>query len=430
MSFRAIVKAFIPKRLFRAIEPWGHLIEAIFFNILYGFPARGLKIVGVTGTDGKTTTSFMIYQMMRHAGYKVGLMTTVYYGAGDKLRPQKAHMTTTPTPTLLRQIKQIKNEGVEWLVLETTSHALAQNRVWGVPYTLAVLTNLSREHLDYHGTFHKYLEAKRKLFKKTNRNHKGYRTGIVNADDDRSELFANTTLVTISYGIKEGDFRARKIKLTPQGSVYEAKIDEDTFDIRCYLPGKFNVYNSLAAVAVGYVAGLSKDEIEQGIASLRRVPGRMQEIENSRGFKVMIDYAVTPSALQTALKTLQEITPGRVILVFGATGDRDKGKRPLMGAIAAKNADLIFLTDDETYTEPANQIRKAVHIGIQKAGGMGKTKEIGDRREAIKMAIQTAKRGDTVIITGMGHQTTRNMSGKEVPWSDVKEAQKALKTRT
>lgn len=428
MNFRKIVKLFIPKKLFRLIEPWGHLSEAVIFNLIYGFPARGLKVIGVTGTDGKTTTSFLIHKMLDEAGYKVGLMTTVSYGVGDKLMPQKAHMTTTPVPTLLKQIKQIKREGAQWLVLETTSHALAQNRVWGIPYSMAVLTNVSREHLDYHGTFHRYLEAKRRLFKKANANKNGYRTGVVNADDARSELFESDTLISVTYGIKNGEFRAGNIKLTPSGSSYTAKFEEDTYEISCNLPGRFNIYNSLAAAAVGKVVGLNKKQVEQGIAALKNVPGRMQEIDEGQDFKVIIDYAVSPSALETALKTLRETTKGKVILVFGATGDRDRGKRPLMGAIAAKNADKIFLTDDETYTEHSAGIRKAVHIGIQKAGGMAKTKEIADRRDAIKTAIKTAQKGDAVIITGMGHQTTRNMGGREVPWSDLEEARKALKT--
>jgi len=426
MNFREIVKSLIPQKIFRLIEPWGHLAEAILFNFINGFPARGLKVIGVTGTDGKTTTSFLIHKMLSQAGHKTGLMTTVAYGVGDDLKPQKRHMTTTPVPVLLKQIKEIKSQGAEWLVLETTSHALAQNRVWGIPYSIAVLTNVSREHLDYHGTFEKYLAAKRRLFKLTNKNRQGFRTGIVNADDDRSELFSSAILIDFTYGITEGDFRATNINLSSSKSSYQARFKEETYDIVCNLPGKFNVYNSLAAVAVGKVAGLTKKQIEQGISALDSVPGRMQEIDEGQPFKVIIDYAVTPSALETALKTLQEITKGNVILVFGATGNRDKGKRPIMGEIAGKNADLIFLTDDETYTENPDKIRQAVYKGIEKARGVAKTKEISDRQRAIEAALKIANRGDSVIITGMGHQTTRNMGGREIPWSDIETTRRFL----
>ena len=428
MNIRRLVKAFIPKKIFGVIEPWGHLAEAILFNILNGFPARGLKVIGVTGTDGKTTTSFLIHKMLSEAGYKTGLMTTVSYGVGKDLRPQKNHMTTTPVPVLLKQIKQIKNAGAEWLVLETTSHALAQNRVWGIPYSVGVMTNVSREHLDYHGTFEKYLNAKVKLFKKVNHNKKGLRTGVVNGDDPNGELFASNVLLDITYGLRpEDDFQAEYIKMVASGSKFVATFEDEKYHIQTNLSGRFNVYNALAAAAVGKILGLNKKQVEQGIAALKFVPGRMQEVDEGQPFKVIVDYAVTPSALETALKTLKETTQGKVILVFGATGDRDKGKRPMMGEIAAKNADLVVLTDDETYTEPANQIRQAVHIGIQQGGGMKKTKEIGDRAEAIKTAVKSAKKGDAVIITGMGHQTTRNMSGKEIAWSDVEVARKALK---
>src|SRR5581483_5626240 len=426
MNFREIVKSLIPQKIFRLIEPWGHLAEAILFNFINGFPARGLKVIGVTGTDGKTTTSFLIHKMLSQAGHKTGLMTTVAYGVGDDLKPQKRHMTTTPVPVLLKQIKEIKSQGAEWLVLETTSHALAQNRVWGIPYSIAVLTNVSREHLDYHGTFEKYLAAKRRLFKLTNKNRQGFRTGIVNADDDRSELFSSAILIDFTYGITEGDFRATNINLSSSKSNYQARFKEETYDIVCNLPGKFNVYNSLAAVAVGKVAGLTKKQIEQGISALDSVPGRMQEIDEGQPFKVIIDYAVTPSALETALKTLQEITKGNVILVFGATGNRDKGKRPIMGEIAGKNADLIFLTDDETYTENPDKIRQAVYKGIEKARGVAKTKEISDRQRAIEAALKIANRGDSVIITGMGHQTTRNMGGREIRWSDIETTRRFL----
>ena len=199
MRIRSLIKNILPRSAFRQIEPMGHLAEAILLNIIHGFPARGLKVIGITGTNGKTTTSFLVHRMLHEAGYKVGLMTTVAYGAGDNLHPQVEHMTTVSVPVLLKRIKQLKKEGIEWLVLETTSHALAQHRVWGVPYSVAVMTNITHEHLDYHGSFARYRDAKRMMFKMANHNLRGLRTGIINADDESVNLFAKNIKNNVLY---------------------------------------------------------------------------------------------------------------------------------------------------------------------------------------------------------------------------------------
>lgn len=423
MNIRKIVKAFIPKGWFRRIEPWGHLGEAVLFNIIYGFPARGLKVIGATGTNGKTTTAFLIHKMLTEAGYKAGLMTTVAWGTGDNIKPQGEHMTTVPVPLLLSRIKSLKAEGVEWLVMETTSHALAQNRVWGIPYSVAVLTNISHEHLDYHGTMENYTNAKLKLFKLVSRNRKGLRTGVINADDKTAGKFKSAVPNVITYGLKAGDLKASNLKQSPSGSEFTA----DGMHLKINLPGEFNIYNALAAAGAGRALGLNNQQIEKGLASLEGVPGRMQAVQEGQDFSVVIDYAVTPDALEKALKTLRKVTKGKIMLVFGSTGDRDKLKRPIMGAVAAKNADKIYLTDDETYTEDPAAIRAAVFDGIRRAGGTSKTQEIGDREEAIKAAVSAAKAGDTVVLTGMGHQKDRNMGGKLEPWDEAEIAKKALK---
>ena len=204
---RTLVKKLIPHKLFDAIAPTGHLIEAVVFNALNGFPSRGLKVIGVTGTNGKTSTSFLIHRMLHEAGYKVGLMTTVAYGVGDDIKPQMEHMTTTDVKTLLKRIKEFKKQGAEGVVLETTSHALAQHRVWGVPYSISVLTNITHEHLDYHKTFERYLAAKREMFVLTNKNHKGLRLGIINGDDPHPDNFASAVKNVVRYGINSGDLR-------------------------------------------------------------------------------------------------------------------------------------------------------------------------------------------------------------------------------
>lgn len=429
MSFKRTIKKLIPRTLFARIEPAGHLAEAALLNYLNkGSPARKMKVIGITGTNGKTTTCFLIHRMLHEAGYKVGLMTTVGYGAGDKIKPQIDHMTNVPVPKLIKRLEELKGQDVEWLVMETTSHALAQHRDFGIPYSVAVITNVTHEHLDYHGTFERYVAAKRKLFEKANRNRKGLQTGVVNADDPNAGKFTSAIKKAVTYGIKAGDLRAKNVKLTPKGVSYTAATGDDKYDITCNIPGKFNVYNSLAAVSVGRVLGLDKNQIERGIAALEGVQGRMTSINAGQKFNVLVDFAHSADALKNVLKASQELTAGKVILVFGATGDRDKAKRPVMGEVAVKNADQIFLTDDETYTEDPQAIIDAVYKGIEAAGGQDKTTIIGDRLKAIKAAFAAAKPGDTVLLTGIGHETTRNMGGKEEAWNEIAIAQKLLKS--
>lgn len=425
--FRRIVKAFIPSSLFKRIEPFGHLCEAVLFNLIYGFPSRKLKIIGITGTNGKTTTAFMVHKMLAEAGYKVGLMTTVAWGAGDNIHAQDIHMTNVPVPAMIKRVKAMKADGIEWLVMEVTSHALAQNRVWGMPFYLAAMTNISQDHLDYHQTMDNYIDAKVKLFRSANDNKGGMRTGVINADDATEARFSRVIKNSLTYGIDKGQLKAKSLKLSGSGSTYKAVIAEAEYDITCRLPGKFNVYNSLAAVAVGRLLNLSKEQIEQGIAGLDGVLGRMTAVEAGQDFNVFVDFAHTPDALENVLKAAKELTKGKVIVVFGATGDRDKSKRPIMGKVAAKNADLIYLTDDETYTEEPAQIIGAVYKGVEETGGESKTKIVEDRLEAIKMAFGAAETGDTVLLAGIGHETSRNMGGKEEPWNEIEIAKKLLK---
>lgn len=420
MNPRRLVKKLVPTALFTHVAPFGHLLEAIAYNVAYGFPARKFKVIGITGTNGKTTTTYMVHRMLHEAGYKVGMMTTVAYGVGDDIRNQTFHMTNVPVPELMKRLKWMRQQGVEWLVLETTSHALVQHRVWGVPYSVAVMTNITHEHLDYHGTFERYLEAKRRLFKLANKNKKGLRTGVVNTDDDNSRLFAGDVLQAVGYGTKTGHVVAKDIITTGEGSIYKAVTDDETYNIRCRIPGEFNVLNSLAAVTVGRVVGLSKDQIETGIAALESVDGRMTRVSVGQPFDVIVDFAHTPDALQNVLEACREFTKGRVALVFGATGDRDKSKRPVMGGVAAQFADTIYLTDDETYTEDPAQIIAAVEKGIVNAGGSDKLTIIPERMDAITQAFADAKVGDTIVLAGIGHQTTRMQGGVEIAWDERK----------
>lgn len=412
------------------IEPYGHLAEAVLLNILNGFPARGIKVIGVTGTNGKTTTCFLIYRMLHEAGYKVGFMTTVAYGAGVDIKPQIHHMTNVPVPELMSRIKELKSKGIEWLVLETTSHALAQNRVWGIPYTIAVFTNLTHEHLDYHGTFERYRDAKRKLFKMTNRNYNGLRVGIVNADDPNAMYFTNDISNPLLYGVKKGKLRAVNIKLSSSGSQFLARIGHDEYQIKCHIPGNFNVYNSLAAVGVGRTVGLTKDQIEQGIAALTRVEGRMQPIDEGQDFDVIVDFAHTPDSFEKLFKDLKPVVKGRLIVLFGSAGRRDEAKRAIQGELAGKYADEVVVTEEDDRDVDGMEIMDQIAKGAEKAGKVrGKNLFlVHDRTEAIQFAVRQAKKGDTVLLLGKGHEKTIERADGEHPWDEIATARTAIKS--
>lgn len=429
MNVRKLVKAVVPRNLFSVVAPYGHLAEAVVYNCLYGFPARGMKVVGITGTNGKTTTSFMVHRMLQQSGRQAGLMTTVAWGIGDDIHNQTQHMTNVPVPLLMKRLRQMKAAGVEWLVLETTSHALAQYRTWGVPYSVAVLTNITHEHLDYHKTFERYVIAKQRLFRLAQANKKGLQVGIANADDPNGPGFAAVTQHGVLYGIEAGDVRAHDIQFAGEGVRFTAKAADETYDIQLGLPGSFNVYNALAAVCVGRAAGLTRPQIEAGLAALHGVAGRMETVNAGQKFAVVVDYAHTPDALENVLQALRTATTGKLRVVFGATGDRDKSKREPMGEVAARLADVIYLTDDETYTEDPDAIRDAVYQGIVNADGRAKTTVIPDRLGAIRAACQAAGPHDTVLLAGLGHQDYRAMGGGKVAWDEREVVRQVLTER-
>jgi UDP-N-acetylmuramoyl-L-alanyl-D-glutamate--2,6-diaminopimelate ligase len=406
MSIRTLAKKVIPTGLFAAIAPYGHLVEAVVYNILNGFPGRDLKVIGVTGTNGKTSTSFIIHRMLHEAGFKVGLMTTVAHGVGSNIRPQIEHMTSVDVPTLMKRLKQAKQEGAEWLVLETTSHGLAQNRTWGVPYSIAVMTNVTHEHLDYHGTFENYRDAKRKMFKLANKNKKGLQTGIINADDESAELFARDVKHPLLYGIEAGEIRAEQVKLAPSGVQYQVNHRGQTYDIQCQLPGRFNVSNSLAAVCVGLKLGLSKQQIEQGIAALDGVEGRMTRIDEGQNFDVIVDYAHTPDSFEKLFVDLKPVVKGKFIVMFGSAGRRDETKRAVQGEIAGRYADEVVVTEEDDRDMDGLAIMEQIAAGAEKAGKV-RDKDlflVHDRAEAIQFAINRAQSGDTILLLGKGHE--------------------------
>ena len=398
-----------------AVLPY-HYAQSVAANFKYSFPGRKLRVVGVTGTNGKTTTCFMIWKMLNQAGHKPGLMTTVAWGI-DELTPELGHMTTVDAFTLNNRIRQIADSGAEFLVLEVTSHALAEFRTLGIPVELAVFTNLTHEHLDYHKTFIKYRDAKGKLFKKA-------KFSIFNADDPATRYYKTLTKKYTTYGINYGKNRAKDIKLTVSG----VKYTYGDINIETKIPGQFNVYNSLAAAIVGEKLGLTSAQIEDGIKSLESVEGRMNVIDEGQPFTVIVDYAHAPDALEKVFASVKN-HKGRIISVHGGAGRRDPSTRSIRGEILGKNSDIVIITEDDSRDEDPEKIAASFIEGAEKVGKvMDKDlfKEL-DREKAIAMALSLAKKGDLVLILGKGHEKTILRADGPHDFEDIKVVKKELK---
>jgi len=429
MNPRKVVKKLIPKTVFEKIEPTGHLAEAYLRHLKAGFPGKGLNVIGVTGTNGKTSTSFIIHKMLSHAGYKTGIMTTVAYGIDDDIKNQVQHYTNVPVPELLRRLKWMKSQKIDWLVLESTSQGLVQHRLYGIPYSVAVLTNITHEHLDYHRTFERYVEAKRLLFKRAARNKAGLQVGIANIDDPNGEYFAKTTPNPILYGMKNGDVHARDVKMAPTYSTFTAVAGDDEYKIRINIPGGFYVQNALAAVCVGRALGLTKQQIEDGIAALKGVEGRMNALDEGQDFDVIVDYAHTPDSFEKLFKDMKPVVKGKLIVMFGSAGRRDEAKRAVQGELAGKYCDEVVITEEDDRDIDGQEIMQEIAAGAEKSGKV-KDKDlflVHDRAEAIAFTLKRAKKGDTVLLLGKGHEKTIERADGEHEWDEVATAREVLK---
>ena len=359
----------------------------------------------------------MIWNMLRQAGINAGLMTTVAYGL-DKLKPELGHMTMVDTFTLNQRIREIADAGAEYLVLEVTSHALSEFRPLGIPFEIAVFTNLTHEHLDYHKTIARYRAAKGKLFKKA-------KFSILNADDPSTDYYKTIAKKYTTYGIKKGKYRAENIKLSVSGVKYSC----GDIDIETKIPGEFNVYNSLAAVTVGQKIGLTSQQIENGIKSLENVEGRMNTIDEGQPFTVIIDYAHAPDALEKVFESVAN-HKGKTISVHGGAGCRDPSTRPIRGRILAKYSDLVIITEDDSRDEDPESIAQGFIDGATKQGktlGKDLIKEL-DRKKAIKLALETARPGDLVLILGKGHEKSILRADGPHDFEDIKVTKNLLHT--
>lgn len=411
------VRRRLPSGAIRTLEEGYRRGRIYALSARYGFPTHGLRVIAVTGTNGKTTTANYLNEILKAAGYKTALFTTAVIEVAGERQLNELNATVASTARMQQFFREAKHKHVDYVVLEITSHSLVQHKLDGVPIECAIMTNLTQDHLDYHKTMEEYAAAKGLLFAKRPR------FMVLNRDDEWFEFFDKyaASEQKITYGTQESaEARISQVKLYKKGSEARVVIDHQTkLDLATALPGKFNVYNMTAAAAAAYLFHVGLEAIADGIANLDELPGRFERVEVDKSYDVVVDYAHTPDAIEQLLSATKSITKNRVILVFGATGDRDKAKRPIMGEIAARLADRIFLTDEESYNEDPGEIRQMVMQGIADAGGAPKTEEIADRREAIAKAMKVARKGDTILVTGMGHENFRIVNGERLPWNDA-----------
>ena len=408
---------------------WGKAALAAYF---YKKPASKLKIIGVTGTDGKSTTVNLIYHILKESGKKVSMISTVKAVIGEESFDTGLHVTTPDPIAMQRYLYKMVRDGSEYAVLEITSHALDQNRVSFIPFTAAVFTNVTHEHLDYHGSYENYLGAKAKLLKNV-------KYAVLNGDDESyGFLKKRSSGKIVSYGLKNSaDFFARDVYLGSKGIKFlvEFKEEGQIKHLRADSPliGEFNVYNNLAAVVLAKQIGIENRDIEKAVGSFQGLLGRMERIDfKDIKFDVIVDFAHTPKSLEAALKTLRKLTKGRLIVVFGSAGERDIGKRALMGEVAGKLADLAVVTAEDPRSEKVEDISDEVARGLRLAGRKIERDyfKIPDRRQAIEFAtIKLARADDLVAAFGKGHERSMNIGGKELPWNEQEIVRKALEKR-
>lgn len=407
-----------------------HKILAFMAAIYYRFPANNLSVIAVTGTKGKTTTTNLIAGILTEAGFKVGMTSTINFQVGD-LRWNNATKITTLGPFFLQKIlRRMVDEGCTHAVLEVSSHAVSQNRIWGINIDTAVLTNIGEDHLDYHGGFQNYLRTKGLLFERLNRSARKPnipKNSVLNKDESNF-LYFDQFLVDrkYTYGMSGATVYATNLQLTPAGSVFTLNVPNNKVEIQLGLPGKFNVYNALAAATVALAQNINLAVIKTALQKASSIPGRFETIDCGQKYTIVVDYAHTTDSLEKLLSLYKDLTKGKLYAVFGATGGgRDKGKRPKMGAAADKYADYVIVTDDDPYEENEWEIIEQVAKGIKRTDG-DKFWKIPSRMEAIKLALTLAQESDTVVIAGKGAEEIQIIGDKKIPWDDRKVVRELL----
>ncbi len=411
------------------------LALAKFSAAFYDYPSRDLIVIGVTGTDGKTTTTNMIYHIFRTAGIRVGMISTVNAVVGDETLDTGFHVTTPEAPDIHRFLARMRDNGLTHVVLETTSHGLAQRRVAEVDYDLAAVTNVTHEHLDYHRTYQGYLQAKGLLFEALNRvrdsNKNIEKLAVLNLDDESYTYLKGVTQARkLSYSLsKDGDIWVDAIDHTPSALRFTVHGLGEAFRIESPMIGMYNVPNSLAAIGVAMGGlGISREAVQKAFRTVQTIPGRMERVDLGQDFLAIVDFAHTPNAIKQALLTARELTEGKVIAVFGSAGLRDVEKRVLMPKTAAKLADTMILTAEDPRTESLGAILADMADGAQQSGAVeGQDFWLEpDRATAIRMAVARAQKGDLVIVCGKGHEQSMCFGHIEYPWDDSTALQAAL----
>ncbi|MFQ6091151.1 MAG: UDP-N-acetylmuramoyl-L-alanyl-D-glutamate--2,6-diaminopimelate ligase [bacterium] len=389
----------------------------------YEAPAKELKLVGITGTNGKTTISRLVKSILEVAGRKVGLIGTIEYWVGRERI--SAGLTTPESLDLHRMLRAMKSQGVEYVVLEVSSHSLSLDRVYGLEFEVGVFSNLSRDHLDFHGTITEYEQAKSRLFQSLDW---ARAKAVINRDDPSGRRMMEVSKApVISYGFdRESSIWANGFSLTAVESRFTIHGPEYTLPVDLKLLGRFNISNALAAAGVGYALGIDPPTIREGLEGVDYVEGRFERIDCGQPFTVVIDYSHTPDALEHCLTAARELTQSRVIVVFGCGGDRDRGKRPLMGEVAGRLADQIIITSDNPRSENPERILDEIEDGFHPQTDY---ERIVDRRRAIEKALALAQEGDCLVIAGKGHEDYQIVGREKIPFNDRTEVERALRGR-
>lgn len=382
---------------------------AIISSNYYDNPSKKMKIIGVTGTNGKTTSTFMMKSILETAGYKVGLVGTIANYIGDKKVP--SHRTTPESLELQKLFKHMVDEGVQYCVMEVSSHSLYLNRAYGIRFSEAVFTNLTRDHLDFHKTFENYYKAKLILFKNTV-------NSVINIDDKYGDRVYEDALGTkITYAInKRADLKADNLNIHSRGANFDVTYRDQTVHINLNIPGKYNVMNALGSAGACLCEGISLETVKKGLESMNAVPGRCEIVTKgyNLGYEIIIDYAHTPDGLENILKTAREFTTGRLISVFGCGGDRDNTKRPIMGKIGTELSDFAVITSDNPRGEEPMAIINEIVKGVKKDN----YKVVENRKEAIKEAICMAEKGDVIVVAGKGHEDYQILKDKTIHFDE------------
>ncbi|MEH7356839.1 UDP-N-acetylmuramoyl-L-alanyl-D-glutamate--2,6-diaminopimelate ligase [Neobacillus drentensis] len=400
---------------------------AVLANVFYGQPTKQLHLIGITGTNGKTTTSHLIEKIFADAGKKTGLIGTMYTKIADETFETKN--TTPESLTLQKTFKQMVDAGVGLAVMEVSSHALDLGRVHGCEYNVAVFTNLTQDHLDYHKTMEEYKRSKSLLFAQLGNtyDYNNPKFAVLNADDPASEMYRRSTAAhVITYGIdQKADLQAKNIQMTPRGTNFDLIIDNDIYPIQMQLIGKFSVYNVLASISAAIVSGIGIKDVIHSIEDVEGVAGRFELVNADQDFTVIVDYAHTPDSLENVLKTIQHFAKKRVFVIVGCGGDRDRTKRPLMAKIACRMATDPIFTSDNPRSEDPLAILKEMEAGVQ-----GETYQvIPDRKEAIYTAVNQAAAGDVILIAGKGHETYQTIGNVVHDFDDRLVAREAIEGR-